>query len=233
MALPRLDTPTYELQLPSTGDTIKYRPFLVKEQKLLMMAKESEDNTQVYQMVKDLIASCTFDVIKPEELPIFDIEYIFIKLRAKSVGETVEVTVTCPDDNKTKIDVKVNLDDIEVQMDAAHSNTVQLTSNIKMIMNYPKLDTVDIDATDDYEGMFKMVRNCVGQIEIDDVVQNRIDFSDKELDDFIDSMNTEQFKSVTSFFDTMPKVRHVIQVINPKTKVKGEVLVEGLNNFLV
>jgi len=193
----------------------------------------SEDNTQVYQMVKDLIASCTFDVIKPEELPIFDIEYIFIKLRAKSVGETVEVTVTCPDDNKTKIDVKVNLDDIEVQMDAAHSNTVQLTSNIKMIMNYPKLDTVDIDATDDYEGMFKMVRNCVGQIEIDDVVQNRIDFSDKELDDFIDSMNTEQFKSVTSFFDTMPKVRHVIQVINPKTKVKGEVLVEGLNNFLV
>ena len=220
MALPKLNTPLYELELPSTGEKIKFRPFLVKEQKLLMMAQESDKEEEISEAVMNIIDSCTTG-IDARQLPIFDIEYVFLKLRTKSVGETAEIKVKCPDDNKTFVDVTIKLDEVAVHMTADHTNVVQLTDNIKMIMKYPLMnDMKGVDFNDGISGSFSLISKCVHEIHDGDNIHNRIDMTDKELDDFVDTMDTQQFENIMEFFNTMPKLRHAITVVNPKTKKK-------------
>ena len=233
MALPKLNTPQHELELPSTGEKIKFRPFLVKEQKLLMMAQESDKEEEISEAVMNIIDSCTTG-IDARKLPIFDIEYVFLKLRTKSVGETAEIKVKCPDDNKTFVDVTIKLDEVAVHMTADHTNVVQLTDNIKMIMKYPLMnDMKGVDFSDGITGTFSLISKCVHEIHDGDNIHNRIDMTDIELNDFIDTMDTQQFEKIMDFFNTMPKLRHAITVVNPKTKKKGEVMLEGLDSFLV
>jgi len=233
MALPKLNTPQHELELPSTGEKIKFRPFLVKEQKLLMMAQESDKEEEISEAIMNIIDSCTTG-IDARKLPIFDIEYVFLKLRTKSVGETAEIKVKCPDDNKTFVDVTIKLDEVAVHMTADHTNVVQLTDNIKMIMKYPLMnDMKGVDFSDGITGTFSLISKCVHEIHDGDNIHNRIDMTDIELNDFIDTMDTQQFEKIMDFFNTMPKLRHAITVVNPKTKKKGEVMLEGLDSFLV
>ena len=233
MALPKLNTPEYELELPSTGGKIKFRPFLVKEQKLLMMAQESEKEEDISEAVMNIIDSCTVG-LDARKLPIFDIEYVFLQLRTKSVGETATIKVKCPDDDKTYVDVTIKLDDISVHMTADHTNVVQLTDNIKILMKYPLMtDMKGVDFSDGITGTFGLISKCVHEIHDGDTIYNKVDMSDKELDEFVDTMDTKQFENIMEFFNTMPKLRHAISVTNPKTKKKGEVMLEGLDSFLV
>ena len=233
MALPKLNAPTYELELPSTGEKIKYRPFLVKEQKVLMIAQGSSDEKTISNSIGTLVSNCTFNKIDPSKSPMFDIEYIFLKLRAKSVGETVELSVTCPDDNKTNVPVKINLDEINVQMTTGHTNIVNLTDDIKLHLRYPLLnDMQKLEGETEVDKVFNILLNCIHEVHHGDKIYNAVDVTKKDLETFIDQMTTEQLQSVMDFFDTMPKVRHVIQVTNPNTKKKGEVVLEGLQNFL-
>ena len=233
MPLPKLDTPTYSLVLPSTGQTIKYRPFLVKEQKIMMVAQESEQDNQMYQVMSDVVKSCTFNEIDTETSPIFDIEYIFLKLRSKSVGETTTVRLLCPDDKKTYAQVEVNLEDLEVQMTENHTNVIKLTDTIKLIMKYPLLkDMKTITNANSGEQVFSIVKHCIHEVHDGDKIYNRIDITDKDIEEFMDSMNTEQLQMVLDFFQTMPKIRHPVIVTNPKTKVKSEVVIEGIDSFL-
>jgi len=233
MPLPKLDTPTYSLVLPSTGQTIKYRPFLVKEQKILMMAQESEEDSQMYQVMSDIVKSCTFDEIDTEVSPIFDIEYIFLKLRSKSVGEKTTVRLLCPDDKKTYGQVDVDLDDVEIQMTENHTNVIQLTDKIKLIMKYPLLrDMKNITRSTSGEQIFAVMKHCIYEVHDGDKVYNKVDITDKDIEEFIDSFNTEQLESIIEFFQTMPKIRHAVNLVNPKTNVTSEVVIEGIDNFL-
>lgn len=233
MALPKLDTPVYELEQPSTGDTIKYRPFLVKEQKSLMMASESNDDKQLKEALAGLISNCTFSKLDPYKIPIFDIEFLFLRIRGKSVGEKVDLNLLCPDDNETRVSKSINLEDIGVNMEVGHTNEINITDKIKMVMRYPTLnDMTDIvGETDDIEDLFLMIRQCVHEIHDGEKVYNKVDMSDSELKDFIESLTTEQFENLNKFFDTMPKVQHSVEVTNPKTKKKGEVVIEGIQSF--
>ncbi len=232
MALPKLNTPLYELELPSTGEKIKYRPFLVKEQKNLMIALESEEAADMKLALSEIITSCTFAKVDPYKLPMFDVEYLFLKFRGKSIGEKLKMLVTCPDDNETQVEVDINLEEVNVQLQADHTNIINLTDNIKMIMKYPDLnDFGDSEMNDDVEGIFKMIAKCIAQIHDGDTIHEKIDISEDELNDFVENMTTSAFEKVQTFFETMPKVRHVIKVKNPKTKKTGEVVIEGLENF--
>ena len=234
MALPRIDTPTYQLTLPSTQQQVDYRPFLVKEQKIIMMAQESGDQKSMIQAVGDLVNSCTFGKIDANNSPTFDIEYIFLKIRSKSVGETVELTVTCPDDEKTKVPVKLKLDDIKVLTDVTHRSEIDVTDTIKIAFRYPLLnDTMNLDSGNSVDAPFKMINSCVESIHYGDDVYQKVDITEKDLEEFIDQLTGEQFENIMNFFSTMPKLRHVIQVTNPKTNVKSEVVLEGLQSFLV
>tara|TARA_R100000458_G_C8238661_1_gene218293 strand:+ start:436 stop:1146 length:711 start_codon:yes stop_codon:yes gene_type:complete len=235
MALPKLDTPTYSLVLPSTGQEIKYRPFLVKEQKLLMMAQESKEQTNISETMSNVISSCTFNNINPNQIPLFDIEYIFLKIRSKSVGETQEIRVLCPDDGETYGNVTLNLDEIEVQMTEGHTNEINLTDKIKIIMKYPQLkDMRGLDSIDTVqtEQIFSIMKYCIWEVHDGDKVYNRVDISDKDIEEFIDSFDNQQLESILNFFQTMPKIRHPVKVINPKTKVESELVLEGLESFL-
>ncbi len=234
MALPRIDTPTYQLTLPSTQQQVDYRPFLVKEQKIIMMAQESGDQKSMIQAVGDLVNSCTFGKIDANNSPTFDIEYIFLKIRSKSVGETVELTVTCPDDEKTKVPVKLKLDDIKVLTDVTHRSEIDVTDTIKIAFRYPLLnDTMNLDSGNSVDAPFKMINSCVESIHYGDDIYQKVDITEKDLEEFIDQLTGEQFENIMNFFSTMPKLRHVIQVTNPKTNVKSEVVLEGLQSFLV
>ena len=233
MALPKLDNPTYETELPSTGKKIKYRPFLVKEQKILMMAQESDKQDEMMASIGQLINTCTFGEIDAPNSPIFDIEYIFLKIRGKSVGEKVKIMVTCPDDGKTKVPVNVNLEDINVQMTIGHTNELKISDNIKMVMKYPMLkDVLNSKSTNTTEQVFDIMEQCVYEVHDGDKIYQRVDITTKDIRDFVDSFNTEQFKLVTEFFESMPKLRHVVSVTNPNTKVKNEITIEGLDSFL-
>ena len=235
MALPKLDTPTYSLVLPSTGQEIKYRPFLVKEQKLLMMAQESKEQTNIAETMSNVISSCTFNTVDTQQTPLFDIEYIFLKVRSKSVGETQEIRVLCPDDGETYGNVTVNLDEIEVQMTEGHTNEINLTDKIKIIMKYPQLkDMRGLDSIDttQMEQIFAVMKHCVWEVHDGDKVYNRVDITDKDIEDFIDSFDNQQLESILNFFTTMPKLRHAVKVTNPKTKVESELVLEGLESFL-
>lgn len=229
MALPKLDTPTYELEQPSTGEMIKYRPFLVREQKQLMMAQESEDETSIKNAMADVITQCTFEKINPLDIPLFDVELLFLRIRSKSVGENVDLNLLCPDDEKTKVTKTIKLEDVDVIMKEGHTNEIVITDKIKMVMRYPRLD--DMLGADEIEDIFKMVYRCVHEIHDGEKVYHKIDMSEKELIDFVDSLTNEQFEKVTDFFDSMPKVQHVVEVTNPKTKKKGEVVIDGVASF--
>ena len=233
MALPKLNTLTYELELPSTGEKLKYRPFLVKEQKALMIAQESEDNKALENTFAQILNDCVLDDIDPYVMPMFDIEYIFLRIRGKSVGEKVKLNVLCPDDKKTRVDVEIDLEKVNVQMDEDHTNIINLTKDIKLVMRYPCLKDMSIFGEGETSSLFDMVKRCVHEIHDGDTVYNKVDISKKELDEFIDSMSTENFEQVSNFFETMPKLLHEVEVKNPKTKKKTKIPIEGLQSFFV
>ena len=232
MALPKLNNATYELTLPSTGEQVKYRPFLVKEQKALMIAQESEDDKQIENTLAQILSDCVLEDIDPYKMPVFDVEYLFLRIRGKSVGEKVKLNVLCPDDEKTRVDVEVDLEKVDVQMTDDHTNIVNLTKDITMVMRYPCLkDMSGFDDTGEVSSMFDMIKRCIHEVHDGETIYNRVDISDKELDEFIDSMSSENFEQVANFFNTMPKLYHEIEVKNPKTKKKNKIPIEGLQSF--
>ena len=235
MALPKLNTPTYELEVPSTDEKIKYRPFLVKEEKILLMAMESKDNAQIINAVKDIVSSCTFEKLNVATMPMFDMEYIFLNIRAKSVGEVSKLKILCPDDKKTYASVELDLTKVEVQVGDDHSNKIELTDDMGIIMTYPTIDSFLESGieTINASNMLDVVGSCVLQIyeQKGEKVYQAKDQTKKELTEFIESMNSGQFKKLQSFFDTMPKLTHTIQVKNPKTKKTSDVKLTGLNDF--
>ena len=239
MPLPKIATPSYELELPSTGKTITYRPFLVKEEKLLVIALESEDTKQITNAIKAVIRACILSKgIKVEALPTFDIEYLFLNIRGKSVGEDLDVKLICPDDNQTEVNVNINLDDIQVQKPEGHSNQIKLDNDLMMELKYPSLNEFiknNFDpnevGTNAMEQSFDLIGSCINKIYNEDEVWIAADCSKKEINDFLDSMNSNQFKEVEKFFETMPKLSHTLKVKNPKTKVESDVVLEGLASF--
>jgi|TARA_Y100000289_G_scaffold20061_1_gene19352 hypothetical protein len=237
MPLPKIATPTYELELPSTGETIKYRPFLVKEEKLLVIALESEDTKQISTAIRAVIKNCILTRgIKVEQLPTFDIEYLFLNIRGKSVGEELEVNLICPDDGETQVAVTINLDDIKVKKSDTHSNRIQLDDTIMMEMKYPSLDefiknNFDLKEQSAMDQSFELIASCIGTIFTEDEVWAAADCTKKELNEFLESMNSSQFKDIEKFFETMPKLSHTVKVKNPKTKKESDVVIEGLASF--
>jgi hypothetical protein len=235
MALPKLTTPTYELELPSTDEKIKYRPFLVKEEKILMMAMESKSSADITQAVKDIVMECTFNKIDISNMPMFDVEYIFLQIRSKSVGEVSKLKLLCPDDEKTYADVELNLNEVKVQVGDDHTNKIELGDDKGMIMRYPTIDSFkesgikNITATN----MLEVISTCILQIyeEKGEKVYDPKDQTQKELTDFIEQLNTKQFKDVQNFFETMPKLKHEITIKNPKTKKESKITLTGLNDF--
>ena len=234
MALPKLDTVHYELTLPSTGETLKYRPFLVKEQKELMIAQESEDEKLIESAFAQIINNCILENINPYKMPMFDVEYVFLRIRGKSVGEKVTLNLLCPDDEKTRVDVEINLEKVDIQMKEEHTNIIELTDNINLIMKYPCLEDMSgFGDQGEVKSIFSMIKRCINEVHDGETIHNKVDMSEKELDDFIDSMSTSHFEDLTNFFETMPKLQHVVEVKNPKTKKKNEITIEGIQSFFV
>ena len=237
MPLPKIATPTYQLELPSTGQSIQYRPFLVKEEKVLVIALESEDTKQITNAIKNVIKNCILTRgIKVETLPTFDIEYLFLNIRGKSVGEELEVNIICPDDEETQVTVNINLEDIEVQKLEDHTNQIKIDSSLMMEMKYPSLDqfiknNFDFNDKSAMDQSFDLISSCIDKIYSEDEVWAAADCTKKEMTEFLESMNSGQFKSIEKFFETMPKLSHKIKVMNPNTKVESEVVLEGLASF--
>ena len=235
MALPQVKTPTYELAVPSTDKKLKYRPFLVKEEKILMIAMEGKEQSGIIDAVKQIVASCTFEKFDMAKAPIFDVEYIFLNIRAKSVGEISTVNLRCLDDNKTFVKTDIDLTKVEVEMNKDHTNKIELSEEMGMIMTYPTLDSFS-----EYEGtvvnasnMIDIIASCVSQIydkKGEDVYEAK-DSTKQELIDFVEQLNSKQFADVQAFFDTMPKLTHTVKIKNPKTEVESEVTLTGLNDF--
>ena len=237
MPLPKIATPTYELVLPSTEETIQYRPFLVKEEKLLVIALESEDNKQITTAIKAVLKNCVLTKgIKVEQLPTFDIEFLFLNIRGKSVGEQLEVNIICPDDETTQVTVDIDLDDIQVERNDDHSKQIKLDENLMMEMKYPSLDqfiknNFDFNENNQMDQSFQLIATCIDKIYNDEEVWATADCTKKEVNEFLEQMNSGQFKQIETFFETMPKLKHVIKVTNPKTKVESDVVLEGLASF--
>ena len=237
MPLPKIATPTYELELPSTGKTISYRPFLVKEEKLLVLALESEDTKQITNAIKAVIKACILTKgIKVENLPTFDIEYLFLNIRGKSVVEEIDVNVTCPDDGKTQVKVTIDLDDIQCHKNEDHTNKIKLDGTIMMEMKYPSLDQFiksNFDFTEEVnmDQSFDLIASCIDKIYNEEEVWSTADCTKKEVKEFLEQMNSMQFKEIEKFFETMPKLSHSVTFTNPKTKVESTVVLEGLSSF--
>jgi len=237
MPLPKIATPTYELVLPSTDQTIQFRPFLVKEEKLLVLALESEDNKQITTAIKSVLKNCVITKgIKVEQLPTFDIEFLFLNIRGKSVGEELEVNIVCPDDETTQVTVDINLDDIQVQKNEEHNKQIKLDENLMMEMKYPSLDqfiknNFDFNEKNQMDQSFQLIASCIDKIYSEEEVWATADCTKKEVNDFLEQMNSGQFKLIETFFETMPKLSHTISVTNPKTKVENDVVLEGLASF--
>lgn len=237
MPLPRIAAPTYELELPSSGKTIQYRPFLVKEEKVLVIALESEDTKQITTAIKNVIKNCVLTKgLKIESLPTFDIEYLFLNIRGKSVGEELEVNIICPDDEETQVPVTIDLDDIKVEKNEEHTNKVKLDDTLMMEMKYPSLDqfiknNFDFKDQNAMDQSFELIASCIDKIYSEEEVWATEDCTKKELNEFLESMNSSQFKEIETFFETMPKLSHKVKVKNPKTKVESEVVLEGLASF--
>ena len=235
MPLPKISTPTYELTIPSSQRKIKYRPFLVKEEKILIIAMESQDDKQIAQAVKDVLGSCILSKgISVDKLSTFDIEYLFLNIRGKSVGETVEVLVTCPDDNKTKVPVVVNLDEIQVIRSENHSADISLDGNLSMRMKYPSMGEFvksNFNVEMKVDDTFDMVCSCIEQVYSEEESWAAADCTKKELLEFLEQLDSSQFKKIETFFETMPKLSHTFKVMNPNTKVESNITLEGLNAF--
>ena len=235
MALPKLTTPTYELEIPSTDEKIKYRPFLVKEEKILMMAMESKNDSEVVRAVKDIVSECTFNKVPIDVMPMFDIEYIFLNIRAKSAGEVSKLNILCQDDKKTYAKVDLDLNEVKVQVGDDHTNKIELGNGMGMIMKYPTIDSFKDTGitTITASNMLEVITACILQIYEEDgkKVYDPKDQTKKELTEFIEQLNTKQFKDVQNFFDTMPKLKHDIVIKNPKTKKENKVTLTGLNDF--
>ena len=237
MPLPKISTPTYELELPSSGQTVKYRPFLVKEEKVLVIALESEDNKQITNAIKAVLKSCIQTRgVKVEHLPTFDIEYLFLNIRGKSVGEELEVNVICPDDEETQVKTTINLDDIQIEKDEKHTKQIKLDDTLMMEMKYPSLEqfiknNFDFDEKNQMDQSFELIATCIDKIYNEDEVWATADCTKKEVNEFLESMNSSQFKEIETFFETMPKLSHTIKVTNPQTKVESDVVLEGLASF--
>ena len=235
MALPKLTTPTYELEIPSTDEKIKFRPFLVKEEKILMMAMESKASADITQAVKDIVMECTFNKVKIDHMPMFDVEYIFLQIRSKSVGEVSKLKILCPDDGKTYADVELDLNEVNVHVGENHTNKIELGNDMGMIMSYPTIDSFKESGIRDINpsNMLEVIGSCILQIyeKNGEKVYNTKDQTQKEIVDFIEQLNTNQFKKVQDFFSTMPKLKHEITVTNPKTKKDNKITLNGLNDF--
>tara|TARA_Y100000004_G_scaffold451_1_gene632 strand:+ start:96 stop:821 length:726 start_codon:yes stop_codon:yes gene_type:complete len=239
MPLPKISTPTYELTLPSTGKKIKYRPFLVREEKVLILALESENPTQITNAVKNTLKECIQTRgVKVEDLPTFDIEYLFLNIRGKSVGESVELIVTCPDDEETTVPIKIYIDEIEVTKDESHSRDIKLDESLTLRMKYPSLkqfvqNNFDFseDGADSLEKSFEVIASCIDVIFNEDDAWSASDCTKKELLSWLDGLNSHQFKEIENFFATMPKLSHTITIKNPNTKKESEVTLEGLQSF--
>ena len=236
MPLPKIATPTYELVIPSTGKKIKYRPFLVKEEKVLILAMESEDMNTIATAVKDVIKNCIITRgVKVEELATFDIEYLFLNIRGKSVGEEVEVLITCPDDGTTKVPAVIALDEIEVVFDDEHNKDIRLDDTLTMRLKYQSMDQFiksnyvlnDISVDDTFE----VVMSCIEQIYNEEESWSSKDCTKKEMKEFIEQLSSKQFKEIEKFFETMPKMSHTVKVTNPETGVESDVVLEGLASF--
>lgn len=237
MPLPKISTPTYELELPSSGETIQFRPFLVKEEKVLVIALESEDTKQITTAIKTVIKNCILTKgIKVESLPTFDIEYLFLNIRGKSVGEEIEVNLICPDDGETNVPVNIDIDSIKVQKNDEHTKQIKVDSNVMMEMKYPSLDqfiktNFDFNSNNAMDQSFDLIASCIDKIYTEDEVWSAADVTKKELNEFLEQMNSSQFKQIEKFFETMPKLSHEVKFVNPKTKVENTVVLEGLSSF--
>ena len=237
MPLPKITTPTYELELPSTEKKVRYRPFLVKEEKVLLIALETEDTKEITNAIRAVIKSCVLTRgIKVETLPTFDIEYLFLNIRGKSVGETIEVNLICPDDGVTEVKKNIPIDDIQIQRTDGHTNQIKLDDNIMMELKYPSLDQFIKNNFDFAEGnqmdqSFELIGTCIDKIYTEEEVWTASDCTKKELTEFLESMNSSQFKEIENFFETMPKLTHTIKVKNPNTEKENDVVLEGLASF--
>ena len=238
MPLPKIVTPTYELVLPSSNRKIKFRPFLVKEEKILILAMESQDTKQIANAVKNVITHCILTKgIKVDKLSTFDIEYLFLNIRGKSVGEDIEVMVTCPDDGKTQVPTLINIDSIKVQKSDEHETDIKLDDTYTLRMKYPSLnefiksnfaggvDDMNVDDT------FDLIASCIEQVYSEEESWSSADCTKKELKDFLEQLDSKQFKNIEKFFETMPKLSHTVTVINPNTKKENKIVLEGLQNF--
>jgi hypothetical protein len=236
MALPILETATYELTLPSADIVVKYRPFLVKEEKVLLQALESNDDIEIKNAIKDIVSTCTFGQLNAGNLPTFDLEYVFLQIRSKSVGEVANIRLLCPDDKETYVTKDVDLSKVEVQVDDEHSNTIEVNDKIKMVMKYPTIDTVD--PKKNIKGMkteqvFDMIAGCIHSIYEGEKEFLVSDYTKEELDKFIESLDRKSFDKLNKFFETMPQLRHEVEIENPKTKVKSKIVLKGAQDFFV
>ena len=238
MPLPKISTPTYELELPSSGKTIKFRPFLVREEKLLVLALESDDSKEITNAIKAVLKDCIQTRgVKVETLPTFDIEYLFLNIRGKSVGETIEVNVTCPDDGETQVQTEIDIDSIKVQKNKNHNNIIKLDDTLSMKMKYPSIDQFienNFEVQSEASGVdqsLEMISSCIEMVYNEDECWSAVDCTKQEMIDFVDQMNTKQFKEIEGFFTTMPKLSHTIKVKNPNTKKNNDIVLEGLASF--
>jgi hypothetical protein len=235
MALPKVGVPTFELELPSTKKVIKYRPFIVKEEKVLLLALESEEEAQIVSAVKDLIKNCVMSRIKVEDLPAFDLEYLFLRIRAASVGEMVDMNVTCTDDNVTEVQTQININDVEVYFPEGHTNKIMLTNKLGIVMKYPGMqrfiEAEFLEKDIKTEEVFNFIADSIEQIFDEEEVYDSSTTSKKEFREFVEGLTTKQFEAIQTFYETMPKLQHKFEVTNPNTGVKCEYTIEGLQNF--
>jgi|TARA_B100001778_G_scaffold64559_1_gene50531 hypothetical protein len=232
MALPKLATAKYELTLPSTNQKVEFRPFLVKEEKMLMLAQQDGGQASLIRAIQDIVDVCTFNKLDSKKLPTFDLEYVFLQLRCKSIGETANITVTCPDDMETKVSVDVNLSEVKCEKEENHTNNIKINDSVGVIFDYPKMNNVaKLDMKNDATATFGIIKSCISQIYDAENVYTKNDMEEKELDEFIESMSHDQFLKIQEFFNTMPKVKHKITVKNPKTEVESDLVLEGIQDF--
>ena len=233
MSLPKINTPEYRLTIPSTDEEIRYRPFLVKEEKLLLIAQETGNDKATYDAISNIIEGCCLDPVQLDKMPLFDMEYIFLNIRAKSVGEIVKLKVKCPDDEKTEVEIEVDLSKVEVHMDDTHDARIQLTDDIGILMSYPSFDTVGFHTESELKTktLFEVICNCLYQIWEGEETHDAMDYSLKEKLTFLESLNHQQFESIQQFFETMPTLKHEVEIENPNTKVKSTVTLSGMNDF--
>jgi hypothetical protein len=235
MSLPKINTPEYRLTVPSTDEEIRYRPFLVKEEKLLLIAQETGTDKATYEAIRNIITSCCLDPVDIDKLPLFDMEYIFLNIRAKSVGESVKLKVKCPDDKETEVDIEIDLTKINVEMDDDHDARIQLTDNIGILMMYPNFSTVTkaqkMEEGKETEQLFEMIADCMFQVWEGEETYDAMDYTAKDKKEFLESLDHKQFEKLQNFFETMPTLKHDVEVTNPNTNVTSTVTLAGINAF--